>query len=307
VAVLCRDGLLRLLDAATGRVIRDWQCGATDQALEDLGVSLSFDGRTVMVAINHHLQAWDGDLGRLRFDPLYHRHLVFAALAPDGRSIVSAGVDSTLRSWSAGTGQPLGPVMVHPSWVDGGIDVHPDSRHVLSICKDMTIRVWDLLLGRPAAKPIQPATIGTARFSTDGRFLISAANDGTVEVWDWRTGRRLAPPRKLPLAMDWAFAGNRTLQVSPDGRFAAVGGRPDVWVLSLADLDAVEDESPDDLKAWAELISHHRIDARGALNHLTGDEWWRLWQERRRVAGQPDGASLGRDLAEYSRRAPWVR
>jgi WD40 repeat protein len=291
VAVLCRDGLLRLLDALTGRVMWDWQCGATEQPPEDLSVSLSPDGRTVLVAINHHLQVWDGDTGRMRFDPPHHPGLVFAALAADGRLIASAGIDSTLQTWSAETGQRLGPVMVHPSWVDGGMDIHPDSRHVLTICKDMTIRVWDAILGRLAAQPIQPASIGTARFSPDGELVVTAGNDGIIDVWDWRTGRRLVPPRKLPLAIDWAFSGDRTLQISPDGRFVAVGGRPELSILSLADTYTTEEESLQDLNAWAELISHHRVDDNGALTHLTGEEWLRLWHDRRRLVRQPGDAA----------------
>jgi WD40 repeat protein len=292
VAVLCRDGGLRLLDGATGRLVRDWSCGATDQARADLSVSLSPDDRTVLVAINHHLQAWDAATGRLRFDPLYHRHLVFAGLTPDGRSITSAGVDSTLRSWSAATGQPLGPAMIHPSWIDGGMDIHPDSRHVLTICKDMTLRVWDTALGKPAARPITPASIGAARFTPDGQHVISAGNDGTFELWHWRSGRRLAPARKLPIEHDWAFAGNRTVQISPDGHFAAIGGRPDVWILSLADLDPGKEKPPADMKTWAELLSHHRIDAGGALTRLSGEEWLARWRERRHLGageGRTDG------------------
>jgi WD40 repeat protein len=292
VAVLGRDGLLLLLDATTGRAIREWRCGATAQPIEDVGVCLGADGRTVVVAINHHLQVWDGDAGRMHFDPPHHPDLVFAALSADGRSIASAGVDSTLQVWGAETGRRLVPAMVHPSWVDGGVDFHPDSRHVLTICKDMTMRVWDVAAGRLAAPPIRPASIGAARFSPDGRAIVSAGCDGTVEVWDWRAGRRLLPPRKLPLATDWAFAGNRAVQISPDGRFVAVGGRPEIHVLKVDDPHAIEGGSPEGLDAWAELLSHHRVHEVGTLAHLTGEEWLQLWHDLRRRQVRPSGIRL---------------
>jgi WD40 repeat protein len=222
----------------------------------------------------------------MRFDPLQHPAGLYAVPSADGRLIASAGVDNMLRIWGAETGEALGPAMPHPSWVDGGIDFHPDSRHVLTICKDAAVRVWDVTTGELAGPPIRPASIGAARFSPDGRALISAGADGTVEVWDWRAGRHLLPARKLDLALDWAFSGKRTVQISPDGRLIAVGGQPNLYLLRLDDLDPAGDESPEDLNAWAELISHHRVHEGGTLAHLTGEEWLRLWHALRRPSGQ---------------------
>jgi WD40 repeat protein len=297
VAVLCRDGLLLLLDASTGRAVREWSIGPTNAPPEDVGVSLSGDGRTVLVNCDHHIWVWDSDKCGPRFDPPCHQGLLYAALSADGRLIASAGVDSGLRVWSAETGAQLGPPMVHPSWVDGGVDFHPDSRHVLTICKDMALRVWDVTTGRLAAPPIQPASIGPARFSPDGRVIVSAGGDGTVEVWDWRAGRRLLPSRRLPLETDWAFTGNRTVQISPDGRHVAVGGRPGLPVLGLDDLDPTAAEPSQNLIRWAELISHHRVGEGGTVIHLTGEEWLRLWRDLHRAAdfglpGTP-GAATG--------------
>jgi WD40 repeat protein len=245
-----------------------------------------------MVVINcdHRLRVWDVDADRMRFDPPHHDGLLFAALSNDGRRIASVGTDSALRLWSAETGAPLGPPMVHPSWVDGGIDFHPDGQHVLTASKDMALRVWDVTTGHLAAPPIRPASIGAARLSPDGRVIVSAGGDGTVEVWDWREGRRLLPTIKLPLETDWAFTGNRSVQISPDGRHVAVGGRPELIVLSLDDLLPTGEGSSEDLNRWAELISHHRVGEGGALVHLSGEEWLQLWRDLRRGAHRSPGA-----------------
>src|SRR5262249_5572754 len=106
------------------------------------------------------LQVWNTDTGLLRFQPPSHPGLLFAALSADGRLIASVGLDAALRIWSAETGERVGQAMVHPSWVDGGLDFHPDSRHALTICKDMTLRVWDVTTGRLAAPPAGPRGAG---------------------------------------------------------------------------------------------------------------------------------------------------
>jgi WD40 repeat protein len=191
--------------------------------------------------------------------------------------------------------------------VDGGIDYHPDSRHVLTICKDATMRVWDVTTGRLAGPPIRPVSIGAARFNHDGRVIVSAGADGTVDVWDWRTGRRLLPPRKLALENDWSFTGNRNVQISPDGRHITVGGRPGLPVLSLDDLDPIGAGSSVDLNAWAELISHHRVGEGGAVVHLTGEEWLRLWRALRRraersgVSGTTEASKDAENLTRWGR------
>jgi WD40 repeat protein len=298
VAILYRDGLLHVLDGATGRVVRQWQCGATNQPPEDVSVSLNADGHTVLVLINGTLQVWDGETGCLRFAPPRHPGVLHAALSDSGRLIASAGLDSALRLWDAETGTQLGPALDHPSWIDGGVAFHPDSRHVLTICKDMAIRVWDVTTARLAAPPIQPSSIGAAQFSPDGQVVVTAGADGTVEIWEWRAGRRLVPPCRLPLATDWAFTGNRTVELSPDGRIVAVGGRPELSVLRLDDLYATEEESPEDLSAWAELIAHRRVHEGGTLVNLTGEDFIRRWHTRRRPirllgGAPPSGSSEG--------------
>jgi serine/threonine protein kinase/WD40 repeat protein len=287
LAVLCRDGLLHLIDAPTVRVLRKSQCGATRQPREDVGVSLSADGRAVLVWINGTMQLRDGASGRLRFPPLRHPELLYAALSGDGRLIASVGADSALRFWDAGTGQQRGPALEHPSWLDGGLQFHPDSRHVLTICKDAVIRVWDAETGRLAAAPIQPVCTAAARFTPDGRAVVSAGASGTVEVWDWRTSRPLLPPRPLTLATDWAFNGNRTVEISADGRLVAVGGRPALTVLELDDLYRSDERTPEDLEAWAELLSHHRVHEGGTLAHLTGEEFLGLWRALRHSLKRP--------------------
>src|SRR5262249_53665216 len=64
-----------------------------------------------------------------------------AAWSPDGRRIVSASVDGTVRIWSAdGTGEPI---VLRPS--NGGVFAaswSPDGRRIVAALEDKTLVIW---------------------------------------------------------------------------------------------------------------------------------------------------------------------
>jgi WD40 repeat protein len=65
----------------------------------------------------------------------------WAEFSPDGRHIVSASKDKTLRVWQAdGRGEPV--ILVgHDSWVRRA-GFSPDGRRIVSVAQDRTVRVW---------------------------------------------------------------------------------------------------------------------------------------------------------------------
>jgi hypothetical protein len=125
------------------------------------------------------------------------------AFGPDGRWIVSAGADHTLRTWDAADGHVIASWTAHD---DGVVDcaVSPDGT-IASASEDGTVKLW---LGERGG---EVATLGrhTSRaracaFTPDGRYLVSAGEDATTRLWSVRERREVAT---LPLtAMIWSLA-----------------------------------------------------------------------------------------------------
>jgi WD40 repeat protein len=117
------------------------------------------------------------------------------AIAPDGRRVVSASEDKTLKIWDLETGRELGTLQGRAAGVTA-CAVTPDGRRVVSASYDQTLKVWDLDSGRELSSLQGHASWVTACVVTpDGRRVVSASADQTLKVWDLETGACLLTHR----------------------------------------------------------------------------------------------------------------
>jgi WD40 repeat protein len=113
------------------------------------------------------------------------------AVTPDGRRVVSASSDGTLRVWDLETGRPLTTMAGHTSDVNA-CAVTLDGRRVVSASADQTLKIWDLESGRALATLAgHTDSVSACAVIRDGRRMISASWDGTLKVWDLDSGRLL--------------------------------------------------------------------------------------------------------------------
>jgi WD40 repeat protein len=123
--------------------------------------------------------------------PLPHQGGVLAAVfSPDGKTILSAGMDGRASFWNAATGAPQGQPLLHRSWIRSAV-YSPDGALVLTASDDGEARLWDATTGRPVGPAMihphksegDPFMVTEAAFSPDGNAVLSLFGDRTARVW----------------------------------------------------------------------------------------------------------------------------
>jgi WD40 repeat protein len=135
------------------------------------------------------------------------------ALAPDGKTAVSASSDSTLRVWNLVSGICLRTLRGHRKSVRA-VALAADGRTAVSGSHDNMLRVWDLAHGE-CVRTLKGHTnwVNAVALTPDGKLAVSASADGTLRVWDVSSG---ASVRTLQGHGDEV----RGAAVTPDGKLA---------------------------------------------------------------------------------------
>jgi WD40 repeat protein len=140
------------------------------------------------------------------------------AFTPDGRRLVSASADGSLKLWDAAGGKLLLTLNGHGGAVRS-VAVSPDGKRVYSCSADKTIKIWDAASGRLLQTlGGHGGEVNSLSLSGDGKLLCSASADGTIRVWDADTGRELRAIRGHTGAVNAAA-------MSGDGTMIFSGGK----------------------------------------------------------------------------------
>ncbi|KAF3010002.1 hypothetical protein E8E13_011392 [Curvularia kusanoi] len=129
---------------------------------------------------------WEPLVQTLRGHSLSVTTVVFSQ---DGTCIASSSQDSTIRLWSATTGDHLKTLGGHLDCVTS-VAFLPDNQRIVSGSFDQTVKLWDLASGecQMTLKGHEDSVTAVAvRF--DGEQIASASSDKTIKLWDTKLGK----------------------------------------------------------------------------------------------------------------------
>ncbi|MDY9927970.1 NB-ARC domain-containing protein [Methanosarcina sp.] len=135
------------------------------------------------------------------------------AVTPNGKYVISASDDNTLKVWDLETGEEKITLRGHNDSVRA-VSVTPNGRYAVSASIDRTLKVWNLEKGKEKTTFIgHTGGVNAVAITPDGKSVISASDDHTLKVWDLETGEEKA-------ILTGHNSEVKDVAVTPDGRYA---------------------------------------------------------------------------------------
>jgi WD40 repeat protein len=185
VAAAARHGRVSIIDVATGQEVASFH--KNESWAEKRALAYSPDGRWLAGTGEDakDIDIWDVQTRERCGRFTGHTSTVHSvAFRQDGRWLVSASADRTVRLWDAATGQPLAVLEGHTDEVFTAV-FHPEGRRVASAGRDRAILLWDAAAHTEVARLQGHRNyVFSLAFSPDGATLASGSGDFTVRLWD---------------------------------------------------------------------------------------------------------------------------
>ena len=153
----------------------------------------------------------------------------------DGKYLLTASEDSTIRLWNVATGVMEKIYVGHLDKVND-ISISPDGNYFVSCSDDGNVLMWEIMTEELVGIfEGHTGPVNTATFSPRGNYIVTGGDDGLVKKWDASSGAEL---------MEFALHSSKvnSAEVSPDGSTVVSGsdnGFIYVWDATSAEVDHV--------------------------------------------------------------------
>jgi WD40 repeat protein len=210
-------------DPLTGHT--DAVCALAFAPRGDSLATASFDG-TARVWDVSTVKEWGRGREKFTFhiylDPRHtlrgHRGVVMAvAFSPDGKTLATGGMDTTIRLWDVATGKQKHLLAGHKSWVNG-LTFSTNGKLLASASSDATVKLWDVRTRKVLITlPVKSGEVRCVALSPDGKTVAAGVRYGLLKVWDLGTRKEKAS-LKAHDGETWAVT------FSPGGKTLISGG-----------------------------------------------------------------------------------
>ena len=193
---VCCEGKVFIFEARTGRLkraITGTGRGANSRAV------FNSDGSLLLTPDEKETaRLWEVGSGKLVQTYRGHSFYVLHPLFGPKGTVITSGVDGTVRVWDAASGKQK-HLLPHGNHVHG-LALSSDGKWLVTGCNDRSVRVWDLASGTlKHTLSGHTDVVGTVRFSPDGKLLTSGSNR-ELKLWNATT---FAEIRTVPASAAW--------------------------------------------------------------------------------------------------------
>ena len=185
------------------------------------------------------------------------------AFTPDGKTILTASVDKTVRLWDLEIGQPIG-VSIEPQ-PRGSATAVPDGALIVAEPIGKTVRLRHASNGKEINKLLQDqAEVTAVAVSPDSKTVLTGNREGQARFWDVATGHPIGTPLPHPVRPinGVAFGRDgktaRSMAAVIDGFGTSPNQSPMTFQL---------------LTAWVQALTGLELDEQGSIRVLDGAEW----------------------------------
>jgi RND family efflux transporter MFP subunit len=148
-----------------------------------------------------------------------HTGLIWSlAYSPDGKTLASGSLDTTVKLWDIGTGQNTATFDKNAGGASS-VAFDPEGKLLAAGTPFGQLKLWEVASGKPLfdvhAHPPR-SNVYVLAFSPDGKLLASGSQDFTVKLWEVPSGKNLN-------VFSSHISRITALAFSPDGKQVASG------------------------------------------------------------------------------------